>query len=347
MANRGGNVKRILVVGGGLIGARHVQSVHAHDRCTLVGLVDPDPKVQTGVDAPRYQDMSEVQDTVDGVILATPTRLHATQGAFAASQGWHILIEKPVASDLASAHSLSRAVAHAGVGSLVGHHRRYHASVQQLKDLIARGEIGIPVTASLIWAMRKPDSYFQDNWRTTDGSPVLINLVHDIDILRFVFGEIASVAALRGTSQRQSGRIEAGAVAIAFASGATGTISFADTTPSPWGFEAATGENPNIGSTGQDMMWITGTKGGISYPSMTLWGGTDWATPAKKRDLNCERNDKPPLDAQLDHFIAVMDGAPPLIDVADAARTLDIALQIETQLAAQTTGDDHARSALA
>ncbi len=347
MANRGSNVKRILVVGGGLIGARHVQSVLAHDRCALVGLVDPDPTVQTGADVPRYQDMSQVTDAVDGVILATPTRLHAAQGAYAASMGWHILIEKPVASDLASAQTLSKAVARAGVGSLVGHHRRYHASVQQLKKLIAQGEIGTPITVSLIWAMRKPDTYFQNNWRTTDGSPVLINLVHDIDILRFILGEITAVAALRGASRRGGDRIEAGAVALAFASGAAGTISFADTTPSPWGFEAATGENPNIGTTGQDMMWITGTKGAVSYPSLTLWGGTDWAAPATQRDLIRVPNAKPPLDAQLDHFIDVIDGARPLIDVADATRTLDIALQIETQLSAETTGDDHARSALA
>jgi len=347
MANRGGNVKRILVVGGGLIGARHVQSVHGHDGCILVGLVDPDPNVLTGADVPRYQDMSQVTGPVDGVILATPTRLHAAQGAFAASKGWHVLIEKPVASDLASAQTLSKSVARAGVGSLVGHHRRYHASVQQLKSLISQGEIGAPVTASLIWAMRKPDNYFQDNWRTTDGSPVLINLVHDIDILRFVLGEITAVAALPGASQRESARIESGAVALAFASGATGTISFADTTPSPWGFEAATGENPNIGTTGQDMMWITGTSGAISYPSLSLWGGTDWSTPAAQRNLICKQSDKSPLDAQLDHFIAVMNGATPLIDVADATRTLDIALQIEMQLTAQTTGDDHARSALA
>lgn len=347
MANRGCDVKRILVVGGGLIGARHVQSVLTHEGCDLVGLVDPDPTVRIGADVPRYQDMSQVTDTVDGVILATPTRLHAAQGEFAASKGWHILIEKPVASDLASAQAVSAAIARAGVGSLVGHHRRYHASVQQLKKLVAEVEIGTPVTASLIWAMRKPDHYFQDNWRTTDGSPVLINLVHDIDILRFILGEITTVAALRGASHRESNRIEAGAVAIAFASGATGTISFADTTPSPWGFEAATGENPNIGTTGQDMMWITGTKGAVSYPSLTLWSGSDWATPSKRCGLIGDRNTKPPLDAQLDHFIAVMDGACPLIDVADATRTLDIALQIETQLAAQATGDVHARSALA
>lgn len=339
-------MKRLLVVGGGLIGARHVEAVRAHPGCDLVGLVDPDPRVLSDQDIVRYSDMTELQTHVDGVILATPTHLHGTQGEYAASRGWHMLIEKPVANDLSGARKVSLAVKKAGVGSLVGHHRRYHASVQQLRRLIFQGEIGIPVCANLIWAMRKPDAYFQGNWRTSGGSPVMINLVHDIDILRFVLGEIATTTALRGEGQRGAERIESGAVAMAFENGATGTISFADTTPSPWGFEAGTGENPNIGCTGQDMMWIMGTKGAVSFPSMTLWAGTDWSVAATKRTLHRAENTAAPLRAQLDHFLDVMSGAPPLIDVADATRTLEVALDIEAQLAKQTTGGAHARSAL-
>jgi hypothetical protein len=80
------------------------------------------------------------------------------------------------------------------------------------------------------------------------------------------------------------------------------------------------------------MMWITGTKGAISFPSMTLWHGTDWGTPAKRAPLEVTQNTRTPLQAQLDHFIDVMDGAVPLIDVADATRTLAVAEDIEHQL---------------
>jgi predicted dehydrogenase len=333
-------VKRILVVGGGLIGARHVASVKAHDRCVLTGLVDPRHDVGA-----QYRSMTEVTDSVDGVIIATPTHLHAEQGGYAAHRGWDMLIEKPVAGNLSQADALAAAVSSTGVASLVGHHRRYHAPVQQLKHLIVDGIIGTPVCANLIWAMRKPDSYFNDNWRTVDGSPVMINLVHDIDLLRFVIGEIGATSALRGAGQRSDTRIESGAIALAFENGATGTINFADTTPSPWGFEAGLGENPNIGTTGQDMLCVMGTKGAISFPSMTLWSGTDWGTAATRQPLKPAQNIKNPLDAQLDHFIDVMDGADPLIDVTDATRTLDLALQIETQLTAQMEGTTHVRSA--
>lgn len=340
-------MKRILVAGAGLIGARHVSAVAAHAGATLVGLVDPDPKVTGPTHVPRFADLSEVDVAVDGVILATPTPLHGAQGEFVATRGWPMLIEKPVAASLSDAARLRSAVAAAGVGTLVGHHRRYHAVVNQLKTLIADGGIGTPVTVTAIWAMRKPDAYFDGNWRTAGGSPVMINLVHDIDLLRFVMGEITSVTALPGNALRGSGRIESGAVALAFESGATGTISFADTAASPWGFEAATGENPNIGTTGQDMLWITGTKGAVSFPSMTRWQGTEWSTPAQPLPGLRAENKQPPLAAQLDHFLDVIDGATPLIDVADATRTLEVTLDLERQLGQRTTGGNHARSAFA
>lgn len=327
-------MKRILVVGGGLIGIRHVQAVQAHPGCELAGLADPDMTIATNVR--RFRTMQDVKDPVDGVIIATPTHLHSAHGKEAADNGWHMLIEKPVAANMPDAHALETHLANTSVQSLVGHHRRYHACVQQLKSLIADGTIGDVITASLIWAMRKPDAYFDGNWRTAGGSPVLINLVHDIDLLRFTIGDIVQTAALRGTSQRGADRIESGAVALMFENGATGTISFADTAPSPWGFEAGTGENPNIGTTDQDMLWITGTRGAVSFPSMTVWQGSDWGTPARQIPFEKAQNQKAPLDAQLDHFIDVMNGAPPLIDVADATRTLAIAEDIETQLTSQS-----------
>ncbi|WP_171207880.1 MULTISPECIES: Gfo/Idh/MocA family protein [unclassified Ruegeria] len=329
-------MKRILVVGGGLIGMRHAQAVMHHPDCALVGLADPDPTIQ--IDAPRFSCMGTVEADVDGAIIATPTHLHADHGIEAAQRGWHVLIEKPVAGSVGDAHRLQAALQGAGVQSLVGHHRRYHRSLQQLRGKIAEGAIGRVINVSLLWAMRKPDSYFQQNWRTSDGSPVMINLVHDIDVLRFVIGEITQIAALRGASLRGSERIESGAIALAFDTGATGTISFTDAAPSPWGFEAGTGENPNIGTTGQDMMWITGTRGAISYPSMTLWQGQDWGTAATRQPLETPIQDQPPLAAQLDHFLEVIDGAAPLIDVADAARTLEIATMIEETLRAQPAG---------
>ena len=318
-------------MGAGLIGARHVERVLAHPKATLVGVVDP--QVTPAEDIAHFSAIDDVDCPVDGVIIATPTALHAAHGAQAAKQGWHILMEKPVTQTPVEAEQLAKAVATANIACLVGHHRRYHPAVQRLRDMVRGGDIGTPITSTLIWAMRKPDSYFDTNWRQTDGSPVMINLVHDIDLLRFVLGEVREITALGTNHIRAANRTESGGAVLRFDSGAIATISFADTAPSPWGFEAGMGENPNIATTGQDMWWITGTKGGIAFPSLTRWGGAaDWSQPAQPAATPVPT--AIPLDAQLDHFIDVIAGrASPIIDIPDAAASLTVTRQLEDMLA--------------
>lgn len=321
---RPGVAPSLLVVGAGLIGARHVAHIAAADGLELAGVVDPDP--ERGAD---FADMDAVDVPVDGVILATPTPLHAAHAETAATRGWPMLIEKPIADDPDDA---ARIVALArDVPVLIGHHRRYHPRVTALKAMLAA--IGDVVTATCIWAVRKPDAYF-DTWRdAVVGSPVRINLVHDVDLMRYLFGEITDVAGFASAAQRRAGRVESGAIALRFDTGATATISFADSAPSPWGFEAGTGENPNIGTTGQDMLWITGTKGGISFPSLTLWRGTDWSEAAAPQTHPPVVEAKP-LDLQLAHFVDVIGGrAAPLVSAHEGEATLRATLKIEDALA--------------
>lgn len=337
---------RILVMGAGLIGGRHARLVADHPGCALVGVVDPDPDCAVPAGVPRYADLSDVDGAADAVIVATPTGLHMRHGIEAARKGLHVLMEKPVAASVDQARQLDDAVRAAEVACLVGHHRRYHPALVHLRDLVASGRIGAPVTATLIWAMRKPDSYFRQNWRSTDGSPVMINLIHDVDMLRFVLGDITGLAGFGSDTQRNGGRLESGAVALRFASGATGTVSFADTTPSPWGFEAGMGENPNIAATGQDMWWITGTRGAVSFPSLRVWtGAADWSQ-APQVDETGPAERTVPLQAQLQHFLDVVrDGAPPRIGIADARESLRVTTEIEALLG-QEVGLEEASMAM-
>ena len=116
------------------------------------------------------------------------------------------------------------------------------------------------------------------------------------------------------------------------ASGLTATISFADTTPSPWGFEAGTNENPHIAESFQDMWWITGTKGAVSFPSLTLWTGANhWGEAPVPQKIATPS--VIPLIQQLDHFLAVMaEEETPLISIADAAASLAATHKIEQLL---------------
>lgn len=324
---------RLLVAGAGLIGSRHARAVLNHPASELACVVDPDAGRARAFGVPTFESLEQVDVPIDGAIVATPSALHAAHVIAALEQGWPTLVEKPIASDRDGAKRIIDASRTTGLPVLTGHQRRYHASVRRVRELIDDGTIGSPVAATVIWAVKKPDAYFDTSWRSgPDGSPVRLNMVHEIDLLRFLLGEVESVSAIGAQPIRKAGRVENGVIALRFVNGCVASVVFADTAPSPWSFEAGTGENPNIGTTGQDCLFISGTNGGVAFPSLTLWrGARDWGDAATPTSLPVGPTDA--IAAQLDHFLDVIAGrASTLIDAEDASRTLDVVLRVEEAL---------------
>ena len=327
---------RLLIAGIGLIGNRHLQHALAMPEVDVVGVIDPQ-LTQTHV--PQFDSIDAVDVEADAILIATPSHLHADHAEAAAARGWHMLIEKPVAHSLDAADRIIAAAGQAGVQTLVGHHRRHHAAVIKLKEMLGNGIIGTPVLASMIWAMKKPDPYFDVSWRSGPyGSPVMLNLVHEVDLLRFCFGEVTSVQGVGSNALRGAARVESGAALLGFQGGFAASIAFADTTASPFSFEAGTGENPNIATTNEDYLRICGTKGAVAFPSLTVWtGAADWSEKPDRSD-----DDRPvnvPLVAQLEHFAQVCAGkAHPVVSALEGRRTLEATLAIEASVAPNIAG---------
>ncbi len=311
------------MIGAGLIGARHIEAVLSHEEAALVGVVEPNRDLVGRLTVPVFDAIEDVDVAVDGAICAVPTQIHHEVGANCAARGWSVLMEKPIAETPEAADRLIEACA--DVPLLVGHHRRYHPFVQKAKDLIASGAIGKLVAVNGMWSVRKPDAYFEGNWRVgRSGSPVSINLVHDLDLLRFMVGDVRDVTGLLSNATRGKDVEDTGAVALRFEDGAVGSFVFSDAGASPWGFEAASAENPNIAASGQDCYFFIGSKGALSFPSLTLWdGGSDWSRPQDSKQFRVPS--VIPLRAQLDHFCDVTKrGAAPLIDGADGRKTVEL-----------------------
>ncbi|MEM7523214.1 MAG: Gfo/Idh/MocA family oxidoreductase [Pseudomonadota bacterium] len=321
---------RLLVAGTGLIGHRHLAHIVEHPALSLAGIVDPVEANRTMADAPGFAAIEDVDVEADGIVIATPTASHAPLAAAAAARGWHALVEKPLAESLASADAMIAAAAAANVALLVGHHRRHHPKVAKLKEILASGRIGRPVVAMMMWAMRKPDDYFDVDWRAgLNGAPVKQNLIHDVDMLRWFFGDVTGVAGAGGNPIRGEARTESGGAVLTFDSGVTATIAFADSTPTPWGFEAGTGESPAIPKTGQNSLYVACSDGAVEFPSLTVWSGAStWnEEPTPSRE---DAEEAIPLVRQLEHFADVIAGrAAPLVSGEEGRRTLDATLRIE------------------
>lgn len=321
---------RLLVAGTGLIGARHLAFIQDAPDLDLVGIIDPDPSRRAVPGVPGFASIDACDAHADGIVIATPTETHLPLTLSALDRGWHVLVEKPIADTTDAADQMIAAARSAGVALLVGHHRRYHPAVEKLHDTIASGAIGRPVVAQLMWCMRKPDAYFDIPWRAgMNGAPVKQNLIHDVDTLRSLFGDVTHVTGLGANDVRGAARTESGGVLLRMSSGVLVTIAFSDATPTPWGFEAGTGESPAIPRTGQDSLRIAGTLGAVEFPSLTLWQGAEsWhEAPIPKR---LPVDDDAPLGRQLSHFTDVNAGrAEPRVSGTDGRAALEAILRIE------------------
>ena len=323
---------RLAVFGCGLVGERHVQYIIDSPSCTLTSIIDPSPKaraVAASAGVHYFEDVSSFLERPDAeaVIIATPNESHAALGIKCAEAGLHLLVEKPIDADLAAASELVNRAEKAGVKLLIGHHRRFNAYIEAAKKIIESGELGTISAVNVLWATLKPNSYFDVDWRReSGGGPLLINLIHDIDNLRYLFGDIERVYAEASHAVRHYPVEDTAAISLRFRNGILGTMVISDTVASPYNFESGTGENPLIYANGQDCYWVFGTKGTLTFPEMKIWhysgeGEQGWGVPMSCKPIEVERTI--PLVPQLEHFCSVIrNGATPRCNGQDAIKTL-------------------------
>lgn len=325
------------VIGAGLIGSKHLAKIAAHPDFDLVGIADVNVE-QVAAQNPGARVFADYRQMLDearpeAVIIASPNQLHDENGIECARRGIHILVEKPVTDTLESASALISEIRKAGIQSLVGHHRRHHRQVATLRSLLGEGRIGGLVGVSAIWAVYKPDAYFKiAPWRTQPGGgPILINLIHEIDFLRFSVGEISSVSAILSNRQRGFAVEDTAGVLIEFENGAVGTFLLSDSAVSPWTTEQGVGESPEFPFSAESSYRFIGSRGSLEFPNLVLWaqakGEPNWNQPIQAQRIPAHTLD--PYIAQLDHFRDVIRGAAPSLQpVEDGARTLIATLAV-------------------
>ena len=330
---------RIGLVGAGVIGKRHVAAIAAANVAKLAAIADPSPASRQLAEehgVPHFSSTAEMMDAVspDGVIVATPTEHHLKPTLTALNAGAHVLVEKPIAATTAEAAQIVDACRSAGRDVLVGHHRRYYECVARAREIIDRGELGRLVAVAGQWTVRKDEGYYEQDWRRRRAAgPVLTNLVHDMDTLRTICGEVATITGETANNVLGFEKEDAAAIVMLFANGALGTFLLSDQACSPWGWEFGTGENPAFPRSGENSTRFIGTEGALEFPNLVLWKSAgercNWNTPMKATPVSTDFSDA--FVSQIRHFAKVIAGeAPPLISAADGARSLAATLAVFT-----------------
>ncbi|MEO7222604.1 MAG: Gfo/Idh/MocA family oxidoreductase, partial [Devosia sp.] len=123
---------------------------------------------------------------VEAVYISTTNELHCDQTLAAARAGKHVLCEKPLALSLRDAQAMVKACRDAGIVMGTNHHLRNAGTHRAMRDAIAAGRIGKPLSARVFHAVFLPP--FLQGWRIdrpdAGGGVILDITVHDADTLR-------------------------------------------------------------------------------------------------------------------------------------------------------------------
>ena len=166
---------RLAVVGVGEFGKNHVRVVRQSDRAELVAVVDTNAAraaevaAESGCAAPA--DPHELAGKVDAAIVAVPTSAHADVGCSLLEAGIDVLVEKPIAPDLALADRLIQAAESHRRILQVGHLERFNPAVIALEK-VARLPLFFEIHRLSVFSPR-----------SLDIDVVLDLMIHDIDIL--------------------------------------------------------------------------------------------------------------------------------------------------------------------
>jgi predicted dehydrogenase len=323
---------RIALIGAGVMGRQHHQHLQALAEAQLCALADPGPQAaefaaECGV--PYFADYRQMLDEArpEAVIIANPNALHVSTALDCLAAGVPVLLEKPVGVHLDEVRELVAASERTGVQVLVGHHRRHNPLIARARELIEQGALGRLTTVTALWQVQKPDSYYDIPWRREAGAGMLLtNLIHDLDLLRHLCGEVRQVQAITSNAVRGFANEDSAAVLLQFDSGALGSLTGSDAVAAPWSWELDSGENPVYPQQAdQPCYLLAGTRGALSIPQLKCWryaeDGAGWHQPLLRTQETFNADEA--LRLQLQHFVRVArDQVAPLVSAADAGRTL-------------------------
>lgn len=329
---------RIALLGAGLIGREHAELMASHSGVSIAAICDPSPEAAAlakQLSVPHRIDYASMLDEIrpDGAIVALPNQLHAPAALACIERGIACLIEKPIADSLASAALIADAAEQKGVPVLVGHQRRHSPDIRAAKRAIEAGELGELVAVNGMTLFDKPADYFDVDWRKKPGGGVLlINLIHDIDVLRYLVGEIDSIRAFTSNTGRGFEVEDTASISIRFVNGVLGTFLISDNAVSPWAWEYTSGQALYHPTQPGPCLFLAGRKAALSVSDMYLWRhageNEHWQHPLVREYRGA--GGSPTYLSQLDHFIAVVRREQePLITARDGLATLAATLAVD------------------
>jgi predicted dehydrogenase len=209
------NKIRVAVIGAGVFGRHHLRVLSQSLNATLVGVVDADPERAAQAAAEHncltFATLGELQDNVDAAVVAVPTSHHAEVGCELLASGIDVLVEKPIAVDLASARRLVDTAAKHDRILQIGHLERFNPALAALKNI---------TTVPLFFEIHRLSLFSP---RSLDVDVVLDLMIHDLDIVLDLAGAMPEEIRAAGITIL-SDKVDIANVRLAFPGGCVANL---------------------------------------------------------------------------------------------------------------------------
>ena len=316
-------ISRILIVGIGSIGKRHLRVARKLLPQAKIAVLrhKVELAVPEGADV-VFTDIAEALDFAPTLaVIANPATLHISTAMQLADIGVHLLIEKPVSVTCEGVKDLIELCKAKNKVLAIGYNLRFLLSIQKFKSMLDSQVIGS------VWSVRSEVGQYLPYWRpdsdyrnsvsaqSTLGGGALLELSHEIDYLRWIFGDVEWVEAV---ISKQSDL----------------DIDVEDTAHLLLGFDAVVTERPLIASINIDFIrqdttrlcTAIGKLGSLRWNGISgtveLWkqGAQDWQEIYKNQSAHDES-----YVAEWENFIScVKKNCRPLVTGLDALKVLEI-----------------------
>jgi len=300
---------RVMVAGLGAFGGEHLGRLMSRAHVNVVGIADTSPAAlargrrlhgiaQCHDDPLRMIDESDA----DAVIVATPAASHVEICMHALARGLCVLLEKPIATSAAAGRALLEAELRSTAFVLPGHVLRFSRDHQRLVEVVRSGQIGDTIYVN---SRRYRDDSHAIRYAADD--PILMTLIHDIDLAQWITG-----SGFRSVAARRLGGPQSRSITVSHAMTMTGVACDLRTA---WTFTS--GDLP------RDRVEVVGGRGSVE---LVVEGGLQVHCGGQRIDfLPSEADDS--LTNEHDHFFScVRNGSlKPAVDLRQAIAGLRLA----------------------
>ncbi|WP_082232395.1 Gfo/Idh/MocA family protein [Halobacillus massiliensis] len=202
---------RVGLIGCGYIAQKHISTIAKVKNLKLISLSDLDTKRMDEMEKfhqqeslqsnslSKFKDYEEMlgDSSIDVVIIAVISSLHARMVKEALQAGKHVVVEKPLALSIKDAEEIVKLADVHNKRVLVCHQMRYRPLISKVKELIDNGKLGAPyLGVASLRLNRSIDYYKSASWRgkwSTDGGMLINQGIHLVDLLIWFLGDINSV----------------------------------------------------------------------------------------------------------------------------------------------------------